>query len=791
MPLNTVSDLPNLLVGPILRRLTRDSVSIFVATRTADAIGLEVWDATNPSDNVTVTATSPTQIGSNLYVIILTAEATGLTGNAYEDGTTYCYKLTGQHFNALDWSVYAYGSHAHPTFVGIPQNPEAFRLSHVSCRKPHGGSRDGMAILDAILREDLDARPHLLMLTGDQIYADDVADCLMPRTQWISTNLVNISEPDLDTELNTSAALRDRNHRAWGFTVDDTVHNQLWTLGEYYAMYLLVWSDVFFSYDGGDWQADDIPSFDATQYAPLSSEEEATYREEYDSQIADVTSFVMDLPRVRKALANVPTLMIFDDHEVTDDWNLNHQWVTDVYSSDSLKHGRRIAANGLLAYNVFQHYGNVPQRFTNAALPEKSILDTLTYDNSTHPFEASSPTVDAVLQTLGLPTDTTGNPQSNPFYALRPNMGTPQDGGVRYDFSITDAYPIRLFVVDNRTTRAYRHDDSVGAIIDNRALDAMLPPSPTNDTRPTVIAFPVPIWNLNVLEHIAQPLLGLSKAKEKQYDLDTNWGIYATAYDNLISRIAAYTPAVILTGDIHMGFTKRVTFNENGTQGIIAEFTSSAAKNANAQTAIVHMLGETATQLGLVRSRTFERYDYDAFFLNDNLNLNVIPQGTEDEDTPRLQIPFDDFIEMASGILHRELLDMQPNDVIYISREIANVYDLPDPAIGATVTVQHITPIPQNGELHPTMTGVSNTTGSDWQQSANMVLALHEANKMRLGQVVQGYGLIAALRFDGTANNYTANQTMYYHHGSDATLAPRLGGSDQNVTSVVTRVQLF
>jgi phosphodiesterase/alkaline phosphatase D-like protein len=30
-------------------------------------------------------------------------------------------------------------------------------------------------------------------------------------------------------------------------------------------------------------------------------------------------------------LANVPTLMIFDDHEITDAWNLDHPWAAAVY----------------------------------------------------------------------------------------------------------------------------------------------------------------------------------------------------------------------------------------------------------------------------------------------------------------------------------------------------------------------------------------------------------------------------------------------------------------------------
>ncbi len=39
------------------------------------------------------------------------------------------------------------------------------------------------------------------------------------------------------------------------------------------------------------------------------------------------------LPKVRRAMANISTFMIFDDHDVTDDWNLNPSWRDRVFTS--------------------------------------------------------------------------------------------------------------------------------------------------------------------------------------------------------------------------------------------------------------------------------------------------------------------------------------------------------------------------------------------------------------------------------------------------------------------------
>ena len=65
-------------------------------------------------------------------------------------------------------------------------------------------------------------------------------------------------------------------------------------------------------------------------------------------------------------LANVPSLMIFDDHEITDDWNIDLPWVNTVYDNDR---GRRAVTNGAAAYALCQHWGNRPAAFTTAGTP--------------------------------------------------------------------------------------------------------------------------------------------------------------------------------------------------------------------------------------------------------------------------------------------------------------------------------------------------------------------------------------------------------------------------------------
>jgi hypothetical protein len=58
-------------------------------------------------------------------------------------------------------------------------------------------------------------------------------------------------------------------------------------------------------------------------------------------------------------MANMATYLVFDDHEITDDWNLDWDWEKATNNTMA----RRILANGLAAYWAFQGWGNDPNAF--------------------------------------------------------------------------------------------------------------------------------------------------------------------------------------------------------------------------------------------------------------------------------------------------------------------------------------------------------------------------------------------------------------------------------------------
>ena len=61
-------------------------------------------------------------------------------------------------------------------------------------------------------------------------------------------------------------------------------------------------------------------------------------------------------PANRWLLSTLPSAMIFDDHDVRDDWNTSHSWKEEMEATDWW-HGRIVA--GLGSYWVYQHLGNM------------------------------------------------------------------------------------------------------------------------------------------------------------------------------------------------------------------------------------------------------------------------------------------------------------------------------------------------------------------------------------------------------------------------------------------------
>ena len=61
-------------------------------------------------------------------------------------------------------------------------------------------------------------------------------------------------------------------------------------------------------------------------------------------------------PDVRWLLSTLPSSMIFDDHDIRDDWNTSHQWRVEMQATDWWE--ERVTG-GLMSYWIYQHLGNL------------------------------------------------------------------------------------------------------------------------------------------------------------------------------------------------------------------------------------------------------------------------------------------------------------------------------------------------------------------------------------------------------------------------------------------------
>ncbi|MFE5840225.1 alkaline phosphatase D family protein [Streptomyces niveus] len=80
--------------------------------------------------------------------------------------------------------------------------------------------------------------------------------------------------------------------------------------------------------------------------AEVADFEEYTYL--YDESWSD--------PQVRWLLSTVPSCMIFDDHDVIDDWNTSASWLAEMRTRPWW---RERILSGLMSYWVYQHLGNL------------------------------------------------------------------------------------------------------------------------------------------------------------------------------------------------------------------------------------------------------------------------------------------------------------------------------------------------------------------------------------------------------------------------------------------------
>lgn len=565
-----------MLGGPILRRVDASRVIVWLATSKKVRIRGGVFRQQRRRPIGTVVSgylgegeAKTVELGQRLFVHLIEMEPD--EAGTLPTGEVLAYELTAtdmkgnivpevtEETKRMGLALADGQELANPTFI-IQSSRQDFRAVYASCRKLHGTGPDAVSGILSMLAKyglDEDRRPLVLLLTGDQIYADDVSDLLIVHLATLSKVLTGELEdvpgiPDLPVD--TVRGRGDLVRRYAQFT-SGHADNHLLRFGEFAALYLMSWNNAL-------WPSE-LPSlleiYKALGQRPGLGALGGTgdvLAEEYREQLEALEQSQHSTPKLRKIMANTPTYMIFDDHEITDDWNLNEKWRSEVYSSES---GVRIVANGLAAYWAFQGWGNNPDVFD----------DTFTT---------------AIEDFLG---GTAGSPNGYEQTLLEWDewgFTSPTHPGIVFIDTRTQRAP--------STTRADIHnghsaprppgrnksiDEFPPRLLDRGAYQTLRREIGRHATRlnPLVLVTPSPVLGEHILEKL-QNVLGVVHGSER-WDLEA-WSSNPRNLIHMFELIenSGMPVNIVLSGDVHCTFAALGTVT---TSKSLLQFTSSPSKN--------------------------------------------------------------------------------------------------------------------------------------------------------------------------------------------------------------------
>jgi hypothetical protein len=265
-------------------------------------------------------------------------------------------------------------------------------------------------------------------------------------------------------------------------------------------------------------------------------------------------------PTIRWLLSTVSTAMIFDDHDVHDDWNISQSWLDEMRAKDWWN---RHIMGALASYWVYQHLGNLPA----SDHKEDELL------NAVKGAEDAEP----ILEEFA-------------FKADRENIGT------RWSYC-RDLGRTRLVVVDSR---AGRQLEEGGRSMLDEAEWRWLEEQVTGDFDHVLIATSLP-WllgrGMHFVEAWSEAVAGggwgetfvpLAERVRQGVDLE-HWAAFGESFHRLAEIIRSVAagergpaPAsvVVLSGDVHHAYLCEVGFPRgSGVQSSVWQAVCSPYRN--------------------------------------------------------------------------------------------------------------------------------------------------------------------------------------------------------------------
>ncbi|CAL9436497.1 alkaline phosphatase D family protein [Streptomyces sp. enrichment culture] len=420
-------------------------------------------------------------------------------------GTTRTFQVAGHHYalvpvsgltpgTATEYEVFLDDacvwpppdSRFPPSVIATPTDQDGLRVAFGSCRwaAPPSGGKDkvGPDALDTlagrVAADPRGARPDVLLLLGDQVYADETSDA---TRQWLAGRR-DLSEPPGD---------------------------QVADYEEYTRLYYESWLD----------------------------------------------------PEVRWLLSTVPSCMIFDDHDVIDDWNTSAAWLADMRATDWWQ--ERLLS-GLMSYWVYQQLGNLS--------PDELAADPL------YKSVCESPDGTDALRTFAARAD-----------ADRDSVRW----SYRRDFGRT-----RLLMVDSRAARVLEEDRRAmldpgeaawlrEQILDDReSYDHLLIGTSLPWLLPHLV-HDVEAWNAAMCGGVRGARWArLGERIRRAADLE-HWSAFPSSFDALSDLIAeagtgpgAPATVSVLSGDVHHAYVAEPYWAGRAPDARVAQLTCSPVHNS-------------------------------------------------------------------------------------------------------------------------------------------------------------------------------------------------------------------
>ncbi|MCC4857029.1 alkaline phosphatase family protein [Vibrio lentus] len=593
MKRSTTPPLPLLLAGPILRKTTATEVVLWVVTSAPLSGTTQLFNTEQetPFYSSSLDEQESIQVGTHAWVTLIHLQGEFPTNVPLE------YQIETEQGSITELAP-------HLIYKDTRTNNDSSRIEfkistaadyilHGSCRNPHHPSKDSLVAADnKIANQTVLERPDMLMMSGDQIYADHVAGPTLDAIQQViqllglvgealptdsQVSQINSSDALYESEYhlyqrhhllphhNTSDSLLDKLFPKRGIPIFSSTdcENHLVTLSEFIAMYLLVWSPTL-------WQCINRERLIDNDFKQADRQLTPAEQQQWRDESIIIDDFVAGLPQVQRLFAHIPTYMIFDDHDVTDDWNLTVGW---EHAVDQNRFATQVIGNGLAAYWMCQGWGNAPEKFSSEFIEQtKQLFSPVISSNESE--SSGEDNGESYVENNG---KNNGNLSKNIDPQQHQQYLEMIDRFEEWHYTINTSP--KVIVLDTRTRR-WRSESRMNkpsGLMDWEALTEFQ--HQLINQEKVVIVSAAPMFGVKFIETLQK--MATTIGKPLMIDAE-NWMAHPGSANTLISIFThTKTPTnfVVLSGDVHYSFAYDIKLRYRRNSPNIYQITCSGIKN--------------------------------------------------------------------------------------------------------------------------------------------------------------------------------------------------------------------